>query len=187
VTAGAAASRARILDAALDLMSERGVAGASMRSLAGACDLNVATLYHHFPSKADVFRAVIEERAFNERFRTEGIPELPGGTAGERLAHLLRWLWREAAAEEAVWRLLIGESLRGEPVASTTSLELVAMLEEVALRTVEARIPELGDRAPAVARAVVGLMFALIVEHLALGPDEVRAERRIADLVDLVL
>ena len=68
-------SRGRILDAALDLMSEKGVAGASMRSLAGACDLNVATLYHHFPSKADVFRAVIEERGFAERFRTEGPPD----------------------------------------------------------------------------------------------------------------
>ena len=82
MSATASPSRGRILDAALDLMSEQGVAGASMRSLAGACELNVATLYHYFPSKADVFRAVIEERGFAERFRTEGPPTLPGGAAG---------------------------------------------------------------------------------------------------------
>ena len=82
VSATASPSRGRILDAALDLMSEKGVAGASMRSLAGACELNVATLYHHFPSKADVFRAVIEERGFAERFRTEGPPDAARWAAG---------------------------------------------------------------------------------------------------------
>ena len=45
--------RTRILDAALALMSEQGSAGASMRQLAAACGLNVATIYHYFPSKAD--------------------------------------------------------------------------------------------------------------------------------------
>ena len=187
MTATASPSRGRILDAALDLMSEKGVAGASMRSLAGACELNVATLYHHFPSKADVFRAVIEERGFAERFRTEGPPTLPGGSPAERLRQLIGWLWREATQEEMVWRLLIGESLRGEPIARETSVDLVAMLEQASERSLVATIPELADRSPAVARAIVGLMFALIVEHLALGPDEDRAQRRIDDLVQLLV
>jgi AcrR family transcriptional regulator len=187
VTAVASPSRARIIDAALELMSERGVAGASMRSLAGACDLNVATLYHHFPSKADVFRAVIEERGFAERFRTEGPPELGAGCVSERLRLLVGWLWAEAKAEEALWRLLIGESLHGEPIARETSTALVAMLEQATVQAVTARIPEESARAVPLARAIVGLMFALIVEHLALGPDEERARRRIAGLVDLLV
>ena len=57
----AAPSRARILDAALALMSEHGVAGTSMRMLAGECGLNVATLYHHFPSKLGLLRAFLDE------------------------------------------------------------------------------------------------------------------------------
>ena len=61
------AARTRILDSALGLMSERGAAGTSMRRLADACGLNVATIYHYFPSKADVLRAVIEERRYGER------------------------------------------------------------------------------------------------------------------------
>ena len=187
MSATASPSRGRILDAALDLMSEKGVAGASMRSLAGACELNVATLYHHFPSKADVFRAVIEERGFAERFRTEGPPTLSGGPPAERLRQLIGWLWREATQEEMVWRLLIGESLRGEPIARETSVGLVSMLEQASERSLVATIPELTDRSPAVARAIVGLMFALIVEHLALGPDEDRAQARIDDLVELLV
>ena len=187
MTTAPSPSRARILDEALGLMSEKGVAGASMRSLAGACDLNVATLYHHFPSKADVFRAVIEERGFAERFRTEGPPELGDGPVGERLRLLVEWLWDEAKAEEALWRLLIGESLHGEPIARETSTALVAMLEQAAVQAVAVRIPEESARATALARAIVGLMFALIVEHLALGPDEERARRRIAGLVELLV
>jgi AcrR family transcriptional regulator len=59
--------RGRILDAALRLMAEQGSAGASMRQLAAACHLNVATLYHYFPSKADLLRSVVEERRYGER------------------------------------------------------------------------------------------------------------------------
>ena len=53
--------RSRILDAALVLVSELGAAGTSMRRLAAACGLNVATIYHYFPSKADLLRALVEE------------------------------------------------------------------------------------------------------------------------------
>ena len=44
-------TRRRILKIALTLMSQRGVDGTSMRDLAGAAGLNVASLYHYFPSK----------------------------------------------------------------------------------------------------------------------------------------
>ena len=53
--------RARILDAALTLVSDLGAAGTSMRRLASTCGLNVATIYHYFPSKADLYVAVVEE------------------------------------------------------------------------------------------------------------------------------
>ena len=48
--------RERILDAALLLMSDRGAGSTSMRQLAKACDLNVASIYHYFPSKADLLQ-----------------------------------------------------------------------------------------------------------------------------------
>ena len=62
-----ASPRTRILDAALALMSGQGSAGVSMRQLAAACNLNVATIYHYFPSKADLLRSVMEERRYDER------------------------------------------------------------------------------------------------------------------------
>ena len=43
------ATRRRILQIALTLMAQRGVDGTSVRDLASAAGLNVASLYHYFP------------------------------------------------------------------------------------------------------------------------------------------
>ncbi len=40
-------------------MAERGVHAMSMRTLAAECGLNVATLYHYFPSKAELLAEVV--------------------------------------------------------------------------------------------------------------------------------
>ena len=56
--------RQHILSTALSLMAQQGVDGTSMRNLAAATGLNVASLYHYFPSKRDLLVAVLEERGF---------------------------------------------------------------------------------------------------------------------------
>jgi AcrR family transcriptional regulator len=57
-------TRSRILQISLSLMSQRGVDGTSMRDLAAAAGLNVASLYHYFPSKRDLLEAVLVEHGF---------------------------------------------------------------------------------------------------------------------------
>ena len=59
------ATRRRILDIALALMAQRGVDGTSMRDLASAAGLNVASLYHYFPSKRDLLESVLVEQGFS--------------------------------------------------------------------------------------------------------------------------
>ena len=97
--------RTRILDAALELMGEQGASTTSMRQLAGACDINVATLYHYFPSKSDLLRAVIEERAYGDELASMVDPPVPKrGAPTTRLANLLAFVASEALATETVWR-----------------------------------------------------------------------------------
>ncbi len=50
-----------ILDAALELFSEQGFAGTSMREIARAVGVRESALYHHFPSKDAIFKALISE------------------------------------------------------------------------------------------------------------------------------
>jgi AcrR family transcriptional regulator len=167
--AGAADARTRILDAALALMSESGSAGASMRQLAAACGLNVATIYHYFPSKADLLHSVMEERRYGERLSSDVPPLDRTAAPRDRLVGLLEWLWANALEEEAVFRLLVGEAIRGEEAASTSAAGVVEALAVTIEAWLTDGFPELvGDRG-ALARVIRGQVFALVVEHLALG------------------
>jgi AcrR family transcriptional regulator len=181
--APAADPRTRILDAALALMSSQGTAGASMRQLAAACGLNVATIYHYFPSKADLLRSVMEERRYGERLGTE-LPDLdPAIPPRARLAGLFEWLWTNALAEEAVWRLLVGEALRGEEAATTSATELVEALALTLEGWLVQGFPELsGDPGP-LAVLIRGQVFALVIEHLALGEVSPVAARHRAEVL----
>jgi AcrR family transcriptional regulator len=179
--------RTRILDAALALMSEQGSAGASMRQLAAACNLNVATIYHYFPSKADLLTSVMAERRYGERLSSDAPPLDRSVPPRQRLVDLLTWLWSNAQEEEAVLRLLVGEALRGEAAATTSAAEVVDALAATIERWLEEGFPELAGEPGAVARVIRGQVFALVVEHLALGGVTARSARaRAEELAALV-
>lgn len=170
--------RSRILDAALALVSELGAAGTSMRRLASACGLNVATIYHYFPSKADLLRALIEERRYGERMAAEEPPMDPALPPGPRLATLFAWVAERTLEEDTVLRLILGEGLRGDPTAQQSATELVGALDEVAARWLAAGFPELAgaSTSPAVvARLVRDTLLAVVTERLATGSTDVAA------------
>ncbi len=162
-------ARTRILDAALALMSEQGSAGASMRQLAAASGLNVATLYHYFPSKADLLRSVMEERRYGERLAVDHPPLDRALSPRARLAGLLEWLWSNALEEEAVLRLLVGEALHGEESATEAAAQVVDALVTTIEVWLRDGFPELTADPATLARVVQGQVLALVVEHLALG------------------
>jgi AcrR family transcriptional regulator len=165
-------ARARILDRALDLMSEHGAAGTSMRRLATACECNVATIYHYFPSKADLLRAVIDERRYGERMAAEAPPLDPALPPADRLAALLRWLWSHTLDEQVVLRLIIGEGLHGDEAAQSSARGLVDALDTGLATWLGDGFPELRDRGlePRVtARLVRRHLLALVAEQLAAG------------------
>ena len=108
-------------------MAEHGASATSMRSLATACHLNVAALYHYFPSKADLLRSVIEERRYGLRLRDAPAIDvtLP---PRERLVALVLAMWDGVREEEAVWRLLLGEALRGDETAAAVGRDILDAL-----------------------------------------------------------
>lgn len=56
-------TRARILRTALDLFSEHGYQGSSMREIANRLDITKATVFYHFPSKAVLLATLCEPLA----------------------------------------------------------------------------------------------------------------------------
>ncbi len=183
--------RDRILDTALDLMAEHGASATSMRQLASACNLNVAALYHYFPSKAELLRSVIEERRYALRLRE--LPEVdPSLPPRERLVALILAIWDGVREEEAIWRLLLGEALRGDETAASVGHEILDVLQPALRGWIETLFP--ADVVPAVdadavATVLLGQVVSFFISQLFLPPDdrEAAARREAEALVALAL
>jgi AcrR family transcriptional regulator len=184
---GAAGARARILDAALPLVGELGAAGTSMRRLAAACGLNVATIYHYFPSKADLLRALIEERRYGERMAADDPPADSALPPDARFRAFFAWLVARTLEEETVLRMLLGEGLRADPTARSSARDLLAALDTTVSGWLTAGFPEIValTPAPTAARAVRRALLALLTEHLATGQADVASYAE--DLAALLL
>lgn len=82
-------TRARIVDAAIDLYIELGVSRTTMQQVARSADVAPGTLRNHFPSRDDLDRAIVD-RALAE-MQSPGLSIYDGlATIGERLARLSR-------------------------------------------------------------------------------------------------
>lgn len=165
--------RSRILDAALTLVSELGASGTSMRRLASACGLNVATIYHYFPSKADLLRALIEERRYGERMASDDPPIDAALPPHPRFAAFFAWVATQTLREETVLRLLLGEGMHGNDTARQSARDLLAALDDTVVVWLDAGFPELSSPAPAAARLVRRALLAVVTEQLATGAADI--------------
>ena len=179
--------RGHILATALDLMSARGAPDTSMRHLADACGCNVATLYHYFPSKDALVHAVIEDRRYLDRLAADVPPADPALPPRERLAAILRWLWRATLDEEALVRLILGESLRAEPAALDTVALLFAAMDAAFEGWLAELVPELGGDTAGRARVLRGQVIAWLLEGILVPPADREAsfDRRADELAAL--
>lgn len=180
--------RERILDVALDLMAERGASATSMRALASACGLNVAALYHYFPSKDALLRAVIDERRYGSQLQSLPLPDLRLGPA-ERLEALVLSMWEGALSEAPIWRLLLSESLHGDTTAQDVGRDLHRTLEAAMADALPRLVPEITVPPDLAARTVTRALLSLLVEaslaDSAVVADDARRTAR--DLASLLL
>ena len=56
-------SRRQVLDAALHLFSRQGYGATSVRDIAERAGVSTGNLYHHYPDKESIYRALLEEYA----------------------------------------------------------------------------------------------------------------------------
>jgi AcrR family transcriptional regulator len=158
--------RERILEATLGLMARSGGRGTSMRAVAAACDLNVATLYHYFPSKRDLLQAAIAHRR-NVDLPPHPFPEGLAGTVEDRVAALLDTLFVGMTDDEDLWRTLLAEAIHGDDDVLDPLLETSAAFETALgewLRDLCPEAPALHE--PAVVRALRNTVIGVLVEHL---------------------
>ncbi len=162
------ATRRRILQIALSLMAQRGVDGTSMRDLASAAGLNVASLYHYFPSKRDLLEAVLVEQGFLPVRAARPEPEVePLG--GSTLATLLADILVSMFMVDDFVRLMIGEAIRGDATARSVGIDLFSTFQSSIEDWIVKHRHDLSERvgAPEVARLLSAMVVGLFVEHAA--------------------
>lgn len=159
--------RQHILENALRLMADAGVHAMSMRQLATACGLNVATIYHYFPSKGALLDAVIAHQNYLDLL-TERPPIDDDLPPRERLVALIDWIWTRMGEHDAMWKLLLGESLRGDQQALTSAAELSAEFEHALNRWLDAAFADLEGDLRVNARVLRGLIYGFFIETMPL-------------------
>lgn len=86
--------RAEILDLATEAFVTHGYAGTSMADLARAVGIQKASLYHHFPSKQDLFVACVQEGYRGALARLEAIRSDPTLSDAARVRAAMEEIYR---------------------------------------------------------------------------------------------
>lgn len=122
-TRQAAPARERILAAALELFSERGLVGTSIEDVCARSGASVGSVYHHFSSKEGIAAALYVEgladyqRAFADELRRHDDPK-----EGVQAAARLHLDWCERHPQLTRFLLAAGDSARQHATAELREL-----------------------------------------------------------------
>ena len=132
-----------LLDAALDLFVEKGFAATRSEEVAIRAGVSKGTLFLYFPSKEELFKAVVRENMV--RHQTEGAEEIARfeGPTPQLLEYLMLEWWRRYGATKAsgISKLVMSEASNFPDLARFFQDEVVtpghAMIRSVLQRGIE--------------------------------------------------
>jgi len=166
-------SRGKILEVAEARFAQRGFAGVGMREVALAAGLGKSSLFHHFPTKAELWVAVIERVI--ARIEIHVLPAL--GASGGALARIDRAVDAliDALAEHPTTaRLLLRSLVEEDELAAAPppgAAEVEARIHGLVARftALLAAGVEAGELRPASAPDAVQTLIGTTVYHFASG------------------
>ena len=132
-----------LLDAALELFVEKGFAATRSEEVALRAGVSKGTLFLYFPSKEELFKALVRENVV--RHHTEGAEEIARfeGSTAALLEHLMLEWWRRYGATKAsgISKLVMSEASNFPDLARFFQEEVVepghAMIRSVLQRGVD--------------------------------------------------
>ncbi|CAN5465965.1 TetR/AcrR family transcriptional regulator [soil metagenome] len=181
----------RIVDAGLQLFSDRGFQGTTVGEIERAAGLTprAGALYKHFPSKEAVLEAAFERHVAELEDLHSAIEMMPLGDMRAELTLLLRWGMQMLTRERALRRIVITEGDRfpklkrrfREAIVDRSYREATAFIR---LKMDSGELPE-GD-AEAIAVLIAGSLLGYSLEFDVFGraPAGVDEERLIAATVE---
>jgi AcrR family transcriptional regulator len=176
-------TRARILDAALSLMAERGYDAVKIEDIAARADVANATFFLHFPTKSALITAFTEQ--VSEKIATR----LAGFDLGavEKLELLRAIVLDEWGRHSALLRKLVADAAAEDGAAILESSASLVVLVEAIVAEGQSAGELSAEFAPeTVAQCLVSAWRAATVRWAATG-DDAGARRANREALDLIL
>ena len=181
--------RQHFIDAALRLFSSSGFRGTSTRAIAGAAGVSEALLFRHFPSKADLYAAILQQKARESGFaaRLETIRRLARRRDDWALVqYVVRAILASYQRDPDFERLMLYAALEGHELATTSrqlfGVPAFALLRDYVIQRQQAGAFRPGDPALLVF-GVVALPVYFSMAHRLLSLQLASAsDRSAADL-----
>ena len=160
-----------LLDAALDQFVEKGFAATRSEEVAIRAGVSKGTLFLYFPSKEELFKAVVRENLV--RHQTEGMEEIARfeGPTAQLLEHLMLEWWRRYGATKAsgISKLVMSEASNFPDLARFFQEEVVtpghALIRSVLQRGIARGEFRPVDMALTVQSVLAPLLFLVTWKH----------------------
>ena len=128
-----------LLDAALDLFVEKGFAATRAEEVAARAGVSKGTLFLYFPSKEELFKAVVREnisgrfQEWNAEFQTFE------GTSADMLRYCMKVWWERVGARKAsgITKLILSESRNFPDLAAFYQHEVVRPAQDLIQRILQ--------------------------------------------------
>lgn len=153
-----------LLDAALDLFVEKGFAVTRSEEVAARAGVSKGTLFLYFPSKEELFKAVVRENVVRPVSESASEVDDFTGTTGALLAHLMQQWWARYGATKAsgISKLIMSESQNFPDLAQFYQDEVVALGMELVRRVLQRGIDRGEFRELDMPHAIYSVMAPLI-------------------------
>jgi AcrR family transcriptional regulator len=111
--------RQDILAAAMELFAERGFRGTTTRDLASRAEVNEAIIFRHFKNKEELYRAILEHKACEDRdARVEEMERLAAANDDQKFFETLGRKFLERHENDTTFlRLLLFSALEGHQLS----------------------------------------------------------------------
>jgi TetR/AcrR family transcriptional regulator len=160
-----------LLDAALELFVEKGFAATRAEEVAARAGVSKGTLFLYFPSKEELFKAVVRENIagrfgeWNQEF------EAFEGSASDMVRYFMRMWWERIGATPAsgITKLIISEARNFPEIAAFYQQEVIRPGTDLIRRILQRGIDR-GEFRPldldyAVFNIVAPMIFLIMMKH----------------------
>jgi AcrR family transcriptional regulator len=160
-----------LLDAALDLFVEKGFAATRAEEVAARAGVSKGTLFLYFPSKEELFKAVVRENISGRFAEWNAEFEAFPGSSPEMLRYFMAMWWERIGATRAsgITKLIISEARNFPEIAAFYQQEVIApgqaLIRRILQRGVERGEFTVRDPEYAVFSVIAPMIFLIMMKH----------------------